>query len=135
MFDLCNRRYMDAVIQAGRKENESLAMIQMIDRYKEDEKTFFIVDRGYETYNIFGHTEQKGMYYLIRVKDGGGGSMVSSFKLPDIDEFDCPVHFILTRKQTNAVKENPSLYKIMPKASPFDYLDLHENEFYPMKPR
>ncbi len=132
MFDLCNRRYIDAVIQAGRKENESLAMTQMIDRYNGEEKTIFIADRGYETYNIFAHTQQKGMYYLIRVKDGGGGSMVSGFKLPETDEFDCSVHFILTRKQTNAVKENPSLYKIMPKASPFDYLDLHDNKFYPM---
>ena len=132
MFDLCNRRYIDAVIQAGRKENESLAMTQMIDRYNGEEKTIFIADRGYETYNIFAHTQQKGMYYLIRVKDGGGGSMVSSFKLPETDEFDCPVHFILTRKQTNAVKANPSLYKILPKASPFDYLDLRENQFYPM---
>ena len=61
--------------------------------------------------------------------------MVSSFKLPDTDEFDYQVHFILTRKQTNAVKENLSLYKIMPKASPFDYLDLHENTFYPMNLR
>jgi len=132
MFDLCNKRYVDAVIQAGRKENESLAMTQMIDRYNGENKTIFIADRGYETYNIFAHTQQKGMYYLIRVKDGGGGSMVSSFKLPDIDEFDCPVHFTLTRKQTNAVKENPALYKIMSKVSPFDYLDLHENKFYPM---
>lgn len=132
LFDLCNRRYIDAVIQDGRKKNESLAMTQMIDRYHGEEKTIFIADRGYETYNIFAHTEQKGMYYLIRVKDGGSGSMVSGFKLPDTDEFDCLVHFILTRKQTNAVKENLSLYKIIPKASPFDYLDLHENQFYPM---
>lgn len=28
------------------------------------------------------------MYYLIRVKDGGNGSMAGSFKLPSKDEFD-----------------------------------------------
>lgn len=55
----------------------------MIDRYKGEKKTIFIADRGYETYNIFAHVQEKGMYYLIRVKDGGGGSMTGSFDLPD----------------------------------------------------
>lgn len=82
LYDLCNKRYTDSVIQAGRKENESLAMVQMMDRYDENPKTIFIADRGYETYNIFAHAEEKGVYYLIRVKDGSGGGMVSSFKLP-----------------------------------------------------
>ena len=54
-------------------------MTQMIDRYKGEKKTIFIADRGYETYNIFAHVQEKGMYYLIRVKDGGGGSMTGSF--------------------------------------------------------
>ena len=43
-------------------------MTQMIDRYKGEKKTIFIADRGYETYNIFAHVQEKGMYYLIRVK-------------------------------------------------------------------
>ena len=68
LFDLCNKRYVDAVIQPSRKENESL--VQMIDRYNGGKKTIFIADRGYETYNIFAHVQEKGMYYLIRVKDG-----------------------------------------------------------------
>ena len=46
-------------------------MTQMIDRYNGEKKTIFIADRGYETYNIFAHVQEKGMYYLIRVKDGG----------------------------------------------------------------
>lgn len=132
MYDLCNRRYTDAVIQPGRKENESFAMTQMIDRCKGEAKTIFIADRGYETYNIFAHAQQKGMYYLIRVKDGSGGGMVSSFSLPKEAEFDYPKHMILTRKHTNEAKANPSLYKILDKKSPFDYLDSHMNKFYPM---
>jgi len=39
---------------------------------------------------------------------------------------------ILTRKKTKEVKANRALYKILDKKSPFDYLDLHENKFYPM---
>lgn len=132
LFDLCNRRYTDAVIQLGRKENESLAMTQMIDRYKGELKTIFIADRNYETYNIFAHAEQKGMYYLIRVKDGSAGGMVSGFRLPDEAEFDCSIHRILTTEKTKEVKENPSLYRSVDKRSPFDYWDLHEDKRYPI---
>ena len=64
-------------------ENESLAMTQMIDRYNGEKKTIFIADRGYETYHIFAHVQEKGMYYLMRGKDGGGGSRTGSFDLPD----------------------------------------------------
>lgn len=132
LFDLCNKRYVDAAIQPSRKENESLAMVQMIDRYNGGKKTIFIADRGYETYNIFAHVQEKGMYYLIRVKDGGGGSMTGSFSLPEKEEFDHTMHLLLTRKQTNEVKSHPELYKKLDKKSPFDYVDLHKRPFYPL---
>jgi Transposase DDE domain. len=65
LYDVCNKRYVDAVIQPARKENESSAMINMIDNYNGEEKSIFIADRGYETYNIFAHVQEKGMYYLV----------------------------------------------------------------------
>ena len=130
LYDLCEKRYTDAVIQPARKKNESLAMTQMIDRCTAQKKTIFIADRGYEAYNIFAHIQEKGMYYLIRVKDGGSGSMAGSFKLPAKDEFDYAMRLVLTRKQTKEVKGNPEKYKILPKASSFDYLDLHDRMFY-----
>lgn len=99
LFDLCSKRYVDAVIQPSRKKNESLAMTQMIERYSGGKKTIFIADRGYETYNIFAHVQEKDMYYLIRVKDGGSGSMAGSFRLPEKEEFDRTMHLLLTRKQ------------------------------------
>ena len=132
LYDVCNKRYVDAVIQPARKENESSAMINMIDNYSGEEKSIFIADRGYETYNIFAHVQEKGMYYLVRVKDGGNGSMVGSFNLPDKDQFDHEMHLILTRKQTNQVKESPQLYKIISNKRSFDYLDLAINKFYPL---
>ena len=39
LYDLCEKRYTDVVIQPARKENESLAMTQMIDRYRGQKKT------------------------------------------------------------------------------------------------
>jgi hypothetical protein len=91
-----------------------------------------MADRGYETYNIFAHAERKGINYLIRVKDRNSNGMLSGYTLPEQDEFDVEIALILTRKQTNEVKANPKLYKILPNASPFDYLDLHQNKFYPI---
>lgn len=53
------------------------------------------------------------MYYLIRVKDGGGGSMTGSFDLPDENEFDHDMQLILTRKQTKDVKAKPKKFKLL----------------------
>ena len=50
------------------------------------------------------------MYYLIRVKDGGGGSMIGSFDLPDDNAFDHDMQLILTRKQTKDVKAKPKKF-------------------------
>ena len=135
LYDLCNRRYIDAIIQPGKKNNEYRAMTDMIDRYQGDTKTIFIADRGYESYNVFAHAEQKGVNYLIRVKDKGSNGMVSSFKVPEQDTFDIDINLILTRKQTKEVKVQSQLYKFLPKNSTFDYLDLHKNCFYPISLR
>jgi len=104
----------------------------MVDRSDITEKVIVIADRGYESYNVFAHIEQKGWNYIIRVKDKDSTGILSAMNLPDEDTFDVKKHSVLTRKQTNAVKANPALYKFLPKASTFDYLDLYENKFYPI---
>ena len=131
-YDLLDRRCVDVLVQPGRKKKESSAMTDMIDRYTGKEKTIFIADRGYETYNIFGHVQQKEMYYLIRVKDGTQGGMVSGFSFPAMEEFDHMVSVILTRKRTKEVKANPALYKRIRKEMSFDYLDVEKNIYYPI---
>ncbi len=60
-YDLCSRRYTDAIIQPARLKNENSAMCELIDRYR-GQPAVFIADRGYENYNIFAHAEHKGMY-------------------------------------------------------------------------
>ena len=132
---MCNRRYTDAIIQPARLENENSAMCELIDRYK-GQTAVFIADRGYENYNIFAHAEQKGMYYLIRVKDVTSNGITSNLTmLPENDEFDEWVNITLTKKQTNEVKANPQKYRTIMKKTPFDYLDLHFNKFYEMNMR
>lgn len=135
LFDLCSRTYVDGMIQPSRQKNECKAMCQMIDRYSGSSNTIFIADRGYESYHIFAHVEQKGMFYLVRAKDIASNGIISSLKeqLPCKDIFDEWVQITLTRKQTKEVKNNPHKYRILMKAQPFEYLDLHTNPFYKMQ--
>jgi inorganic pyrophosphatase len=65
MYDLCNRLYVDAVIQPGRRANEHKALINMVDRSHIKDKVIVIADRNYESYNDFAHIEQKGWNYVI----------------------------------------------------------------------
>lgn len=138
LYDLCARTYVGAIIQPARLENEYKAMCDLIDSYKGIRNTIFIADRGLENYNIFAHAEQAGVFYLIRAKDISSNGIVASVKkqLPkNQGNFDVDVSITLTRKQTNEVKANPDKYRIVMKATAFDYLDLHYNKFYEMKMR
>lgn len=133
-YDLCNRVYVDAVIQPSRKENEDRAMCDLIDRYK-GSTAIFIADRNYENYNIFAHVEEKGMYYLIRVKDINSTGILKGITLPEAPGFDVWKSITLTKKQTNEVKADKEKYKFVPSTSTFDYLDLHVNRFYDLRMR
>ncbi len=138
LYDLLARTYVDAIIQPARQENENRAMCDMIDRYQGNSKAIFIADRGYENYNIFAHVQEKGMFFLIRAKDISSNGIAASMrsKLPsNQDSFDETVTVTLTRKQTTAVKAEPDKYRIVMKATAFDYLDLYIHKFYEMKMR
>lgn len=132
MYDLCNKLYVDVCIQPGRRENEFRALTDMTDHSIISGDVIVVADRGYESYNVFAHIEQKGWKYAIRVKDIMSNGILSALKLPDEDEFDVNINIILTRKQTKVTKSNPELYKFLPQNSTFDYLDLHINMFYPI---
>ena len=132
MYDLQNKIYVDACIQPRREENEYRALTDMVDRSKIDGQVIVIADRGYESYNVFAHIEQKDWKYVIRVKDVESTGIVSRLNLDGEEEIDQEVSLVITRKQTNEVKANPNLYKIIPKKGTFDFVDLHKNKFYPM---
>jgi hypothetical protein len=131
VYDLCNRLYVDALVQPKRQINEGNALAAMVDRSPIQGKTLVIADRGYESYNNFAHLDRKGWNYIIRVKDLGSSGILSSLRLPDSGEFDQDVHLTLTRKQTKEAKARPG-HKFLPTNSTFDFLDSHENIVYPM---
>ena len=123
LYNLNKRIYVDAVIQNRRDWNEHEAFVSMVDRSKIP-KALVIADRGYESYNNMAHIQEKGWYFLIRVKDGKTG-IKDGLDLPIEDSFDTDIHLKLTRKQTKNVKEllkNRNQYKFIPANVTFDYL-------------
>ena len=124
LYDLQTRSYVDAIIQPARQENENKALCTMIDRYHGDAKALFIADRGYQSYNIFAHVQEKGMYYLIRAKDILKQGIVSAAKgqLPSWESFDATVNITLTNKQTKEILANPVRYRIVMSNQHFDFL-------------
>jgi hypothetical protein len=132
IYDLCNRFYVDTIIQNGRHVNEHKALINMVDRSTIIGKVIIMADRNYESYNDFAHIENKGWNYIIRVKDLGSSVILSALPLPSHGEFDICFQRFITRKQTKEVIAHPNIYKIINNKTHFDYLDLHQNEFYHM---
>ena len=123
MYDLLQHTYTDAVIQKSRNSDESGALTDMVDR-SGIEQVLLLADRNYESYNNLAHIQEKGWYFLIRIKDNTAG-IVSGLILPDKDEYDVPFHIHLTRKQTNSIKEllkDKNHYKLVTATQRFDYL-------------
>jgi len=132
IYDLCNRLYIDAVVQPGRQQNEHKALTDMVDRSRIRDKAIVIADRYYECYNDFAHIEQKGWNYIIRVKDPRSGGILSGLCLPSDEEFDFCVQRILTRKQAKEVKADPHVFRFLPSCVSFDYLSYCSGDFYPI---
>lgn len=109
----------------------------MVDGYNGSEKTIFIVDRGYESYNNLAHVIEKGAFFLFRCKDINSNGIVafSKDKLPNKDEFDTNISLILTRKWTKEILNNRDKYRHFRNNDTFDYLDLTEHIFYHMNLR
>lgn len=136
LYDLCSRRYVDAIIQPGVKNNEPRAFCEMMDRYHatDTRKTIFIADRGYSAYNVYAHAQSIGAYYLIRAKDFTSAcAMLSTYTLPDTDEFDVTIKRFLTHHRTKKMKDQPDIYKYLSPENPFDFLGTEDPKLYYME--
>ncbi|MEZ7593905.1 IS4 family transposase [Streptococcus sp. 27098_8_76] len=124
LYDLTTGVYRDVFIQDQHAQHERLALIQMMEALPFD-KALVIMDRGYESYNLMAHFQEKGWLYIIRIRDGKQ-SMRSSFNLPNTECFDQTFSLTLSRKQTNQLKklyrDFPNDYHFIPHNSTFDFL-------------
>ncbi len=123
LYDLEHHIYTDAIIQGRLNWNEHSALQEMVDK-SDISKALVIADRGYESYNSMAHIQEKGWFYLIRIKDGKTG-IKQSLSLPDYDEFDENITLNLTRKQSSETKrlfKDKNHYRFIPHNVTFDYL-------------
>ena len=125
LYDLLSKTYVDASIQKGRRVNEHQAFVDIIDRLEDFFPILILADRGYESYNNLAHLQEKGFFFLIRVKDATSKNGIApGFSLPD-ESFDRQFHLSLTRKQTNATKQlfrDKENFRFIPSTSVFDFL-------------
>lgn len=123
IYDLLQRTYQDASLVGDRDANERRVLCQMVDR-SSIPNALMIADRGYESYNVMAHIQQKGWKFLIRIQDAANSKGIAAgLNLPNSDQFDMFVDMTLTTKQTNEVKQllqNKNLYKYLHKN--FDFL-------------
>lgn len=138
LYDLTRHVYVDALLQKRRCADECGVLVNMIDR-SELMNVLLIADRGYESYNVLAHLQEKGWKFLIRVKDGTGG-VANGLDLPNATTFDLPLTLNLTRKQSNEVKQmliDRNHYKLVSHTSRFDFLPERSRKqdptvFYPL---
>ena len=132
LYDLNNHIYTDAIIQGKMDSNEHNALQEMVDGSKIP-KALVIADRGYESFNSMAHIQEKGWFFLIRVKDGSYG-IKEGLDLPETNCFDVDISLKLTRKKTNAVKglfKDKNHYRSVSSTQPFDYLPLKNRKSDP----
>ncbi len=105
IYDLCNKTYMDALLQPRAQQNERHALITMLQRNNFVSKNLIITDRGYESYNMFAHLiNTNNVDFLCRVKHGSG-AMFEVSNLP-MAEMDIDANIELTTTQTNEDKKH-----------------------------
>lgn len=134
LFDLNKKIYIDAVIQGRMDWNEHDALQSMVDR-SDIKKALVIADRGYESYNNMAHIQEKGWYFLIRIKDGRNG-IKEGLDLPPLKEFDEKISLKLTRRQNKETKElftDKNHYRFLPSTTTFDYLPVKSKKHDPVQ--
>lgn len=124
VYDLLSHSYINAIVQGCMSLNEGDAAVKMTDS-STIENAILIADRGYESYNLMAHCQEKGWKYVIRVKNDDRLGISGRLNLPKSDEYDEFIDLRITRKNSNFTKalfKNPNKYRYAPKNSRLDYL-------------
>ena len=124
VYDLLQHTYIDADVYGKRILDERASLCSMVDR-SPIPNALVIADRGFESYNLMAHVQEKGWKFLIRVKDTLSSGIASSLDLPPYGEFDKSFSLSLTKRQTKDVKKlllDKNSYKFLPACVRFDFL-------------
>ena len=122
LFDLLEKRYLDADISPRKNMGENSALCRMVDRNTIKGKVLYIADRGYNSFNTFAHIIKTGQFFLIRAKNVSGKySFLKNVPFPDSEEFDIVHTFILARKKIRKDTDHIS-YKYLQPHQVFDFI-------------
>ncbi len=131
-YSILDRRFINLVVQPGRKRNEYAAFCEMVDAAGSDEPpTVYFADMGYASYNNFAHVIENGQFFLIRCNDRRLQGILGR-PVEGLREMDCHVDRILTRTQSKKKYSRPELsdqYRYTCAAVPMDYLDETRQEY------
>ena len=134
LYDLLGHTYIDAEVSGKHNFDENGVLCKMVDR-SSVENVLIIADRGYESYNLFAHIQEKGWKHLIRIKDIHSFGIAAGLDSPDRDELDTWFHFHFTKRQTAEAKlllKDKQEYKLLPTTTTFDYLPARSRKHDPL---
>ena len=134
LYQMLDGYYRDCVLASEGKTHERAALNLMIDRFPNSEKAIFLMDRGFESYNVLAHLLHSGQKFVLRIKDINSNGILSTWFLPEKGEFDTEIETTLTRLQTKEICSDRERFTVLPSTVTFDYLD-ELNPFFYMKLR
>lgn len=131
-YDLQKHTYTDALIQPVHLKDEYSAFCSMVNRYEAalGQKTVFIGDRGYSSYNNMAHVLEKGQYFLFRTKDIHSKGLVQGFTFPNEECFDITVDVTLVRSHSKKLPEITGYKRFVDKATSFDFIEYGSLDTY-----
>ncbi len=104
LYDVLNQTYLHCTIDS----DETGGLLFMLEWFDFSPNTLIIADRGYEAYNNFATFIEKGLHFLIRVKQKN--SAMREVRALPLQELDRDISFTLTTTQTNDDKANGYIY-------------------------
>ena len=122
VYDVLENRYIDVLIQPRGEANETSALCEMVRRNPVRGECLYIMDRGFNCFNLMASIREAGSFFMIRAKDVGKGSTLDCFELPDKEEFDTRFTFYISKKKKGVFKKKPGFKYIHPVTQRFDYL-------------
>lgn len=130
LYDICNKLFINVVINKESKSDECGAACKLVDQTDDRYPAIFIADRGYESYNLMAHIEERMFDYVIRLKDADNSCMVAGLKLPQSEEYDITKSVLITRKCAGPALVNRPKYKYFSKKMRFDYVSNSKSPDY-----
>lgn len=127
LYDLLEKRYTDVIIQPRREMQEAAACCDMVDRLSLDGKTLVIADRGFVSFNVMAHIQERNLFFLIRVKEiDSSRSPFKNFLLPEDDNCEADCAFILSRKTLPPSNRHNVICKKLRSDRSFDFIPLDD---------